>query len=109
MTTASGMGSGSVSTSKRKVSRTETNPASLDLGRSGISHRIKTRSKEQGKALHETPTAFPEVLPRARACRPSCRHQGPGRASHFRATTEDGQACRSSVGTMCPDARFRCD
>ncbi|KAJ3463106.1 hypothetical protein MRS44_007892 [Fusarium solani] len=46
------MGSGYVSTSKRKVSRTETNPASLDRGRSGISHRIKTRSKGQGKARH---------------------------------------------------------
>lgn len=54
MTTASGMGSGSVSTSKRKVSRTETNPASLDRGRSGISHRIKTRSKGQGKARQGT-------------------------------------------------------
>lgn len=54
MTTASGISSASVSTSKRKVSRTETNPASLDRRRSGISHRIKTRSKGQGKARHCT-------------------------------------------------------
>lgn len=83
MTTASGMGFGSVSISKRNVSRTETNRPRW-IG-DDLAFRIasKTRSKGQGKATH---------CKRRRLHFQKFYHEpglvDPGRASHFRATTE---------------------